>query len=205
MRDDQPYYYFDGYKMGQEEKKTKEHQGHHCSGKCTKLPMQKMPYDHLLPKQEQPKEKDCEHDWDKHPIIPLCKKCGHPRFAQFKKEQDPFWLKVGDVIRKIGEKRTFKVLSEEDYKGTAGFKVLDNEDCEGWYPKKYLNKNLFKKIKLVSPALLKIDSTRRRLSTMLYSYAPEVVEEEMGGYFTSKNIMWPAKDQFGREIWYEVE
>jgi hypothetical protein len=131
MRDDQPYYYFDGYKMGQEmQKKSKEHQGHHCSGKCTKLPIQKMPYDHLLPKQEQPKEKecphidqtrypinrddivecsecgilkpkekDCEHDWDKHPIIPLCKKCRLPRFAQFKKQQDPFWLKCGDVIR----------------------------------------------------------------------------------------------------------
>lgn len=193
MRDDQPYYYFDGYKMGQEEKKTKEHQGHHCSGKCTKFS------DELIKmgKEVLNKEKECEHDWDKHPIIPLCKKCDLPRAAQFKKEQDPFWLKVNDTIIDTKLNVRLKVLAISEYWVTVS--------CEGQifeYKKEEANSTTFKKIKLVSPAVYKNRSGYHQPTEEWFPKNPNIIIAE--GRLTSE-FTWPAKDQFGRELWFEVE
>lgn len=195
MRDNQPYYYFDGYKMGQEEKKSEEHQGHHCTGKCTKL-------------ESEISSKIVEGECKTFKGIERNRKL---EWNSKEKEADPFWLKVGDVLKEKDTNLIIKLLGESEFKNLDidCFQVEalapDGKPVKGSVLKLELTKDKFKKIKLVSPALIK-DNTSGiySLSKNLYPYDEGIIGKEFS-VEDLKNIIWPAKDQFGKEIWYEVE
>lgn len=279
MRDDQPYYYFDGYKMGQEmQKKSKEHEGHHCSGKCTKLETSEIVTDgqwiegHLRRPSvfdgiglTKPKEK-CEHgfskefccygclkikqdeentkfygrsiledpeiieaqksenerlnrkseghhcswkctkldhewmpEWNQSPDYRKCIKCNKQKTIDEKeelvKQQDPFWLKVRDLIRVKG------FLSNATILAITGDLLSVMWNVDNSISDLKMSESIIKKIKLVSPALF-FDSYDWKVTTALFSEKPTQILDDR---FKIINVIWPAKDQFGREIWYEVE
>lgn len=189
MRDDQPYYYFDGYKMGQEEKKSKEHQGHHCSGKCTQLETS------VIVTDGQSKE-----------VFFRCSSVFDGIERTKPKEKEPFWLKVGDVIRRKNDSdHILKILRVTDMtieiEGLAnsfftGSTILSISD----FGKNIGVEEEFKKIKLVSPAI-SMDPENHRYYTSFQLFSSK---EDARRHHTV-DVIWPAKDQFGKEIWYEVE
>lgn len=123
-----------------------------------------------------------------------------------KMKQDPFWLKEGDLIKEIGTDRRFKIkkISErdidcdciEDYSENYSSAIL---------LKRFCTPDKFKKIKLVSPAILKNKNGTYKFTELLYSKSPVLIEMYSGAIKNFESVIWPAKDQFGKEIWYEVE
>lgn len=213
MRDNQPYYYFDGYKMGQEEKKSEEHQGHYCTGKCTKLPA-------IDP--QTVKEKECEHEWDTSRVLTSippkyeCKKCHDYELISVvienerKKEPKPFWLKVGDLIKdQLFEDKWGRVIDFTDYSINIEWHHKNSTLKDHITDEEILLKNChsgtYKKIKLVSPAVWtsKFGEFWNQTEILFNSY--DRAESYLKDTYDIKTVIWPAKDQFGREIWLEVE
>lgn len=201
-------------------------QGHHCTGKCTKLDNPVCKHEIPIPLSSDSinkfppyeclkcgfkfkiEEKECEHEWESWDLDEnrevKCRKC------RPKKVEDPFWLKVGDVIRlKFKENikiKDFKFGTDWYFTNNQNYKIISEPESfllkfESTAPlefdKKYFTSDKFKKIKLVSPAIY-IDKLKFiKISEELYSSKPIMGSET--------KVIWPAKDQFGREIFFEVE
>lgn len=193
-----------------------EHQGHHCSGKCTKLgdkdfnvEKDGITYNFKINSEK----KECEHDfesgWDFDSNKEIkCRKC------RPKKEPDPFWLKVGDVIKRKLDSSSYggvlKVLNIVD--GKIQVKAFFDPDLDAvqWFSFEEFERDIgkesdFKKIKLVSPALFNYGTLSWTMTEYLFEEkfdAENYIKEKESH---NAKIIWPAKDQFGRSIFYEVE
>lgn len=201
--------------------KTSIEQGHHCTGKCTKLDK-----DHVFPlmahscnskcncnnekhwdnkietEYKEWKEKECEHEWMvpvnktiKQEVGVFCIKCN------IKQGQSPFWLKVGDVIRNNtdGIGKIESILNDRisiSWKYNNGW--TEAQVC----PSNIITSDKFKKIKLVSPALYQDENFNWKPTEVLFLERPKRIVTQ---HIIIEKFIWPASDQFGREIWLEVD
>lgn len=131
-----------------------------------------------------------------------------------------FWLNPGDLVanRKHGGSPMRIKFLDYDLQIATIERVCGYKDKMNYtFDFKYLSKANYKKIKLVAPAMLKskaladtgfssIAEESYQLSIKSYSERPKSITEYTGPYavvFT--DFLWPARDQYGHEIWYEVE